>query len=330
MSKTIFINASNPNCINYDLDEKTSWKNTPRLLSLKKGGRQIPVCLSGLQSDKLPVELLPSLERMSDWASLCTSSFKMREGFYPLLLDGHTLFFTDKEECSMMDQYWALNNIYKIQLEKEEVPQFESFTIEKPEDKGWQRGVIKAQNICVGELFGIVKEACDQIKKFCDDNKGAKLEISYKDKYVKNELSLIICIQFIKDVIDAVDSKDYSISLFGEYFHNNSANDERYRNISNQFISDAKRDEVGYALAKDNRFTFTSQDGKNMPHYRELLIRANKDGRDSTLCVMPDAGLAHWKLDGKNCRKKYNVGDPIDPQMPIISDAEQVYYVKAQ
>ena len=42
MSKTIFVNASDPNRINYDLDEKTSWKNTPRLVSLKKGDTKTP------------------------------------------------------------------------------------------------------------------------------------------------------------------------------------------------------------------------------------------------------------------------------------------------
>lgn len=331
MKKVIFINASDPNRINYDLD-KHSWKNAPRLTSLTQTNSKIPVCLYGLQKTELPKELFPSLTRMSDWATLKMAVFKMKEGFFPLLLDGRVLYFTDNEEYSTMNQYWALDNVYKTLLNPEEVPEFNDYKLNTPEEKGWQQGIVNAQHIRAKDLFGIILGVCNTVGTFCSENKGAKLEISYKDKYVKNELSLIICIQFIKDFINAIGTDNYSVKILGESFQDISANDDRYRRLGDQFISDARRDEVGALLADDGNFAFTSEDGKTLPHYRELFIKATKNGRDNHLYVMPDAGLAHWGLDRQQCKSDkvfYRAGLELNPQIPIYSNTEQVYYVNS-
>jgi len=330
MSKTIFVNASDPNRINYDLDEKTSWKNTPRLVSLKKGDTKIQVCMCGLQSDKFPVELLPSLGRMSDWASLYTSSFKMKEGFYPLLLDGQTLFFTDKEEYSMMDQYWALDNIYKIQLKNEEFPQFEVCVPKKPETKGWQQGIIVAQNIFVGDLFGVVSNSLPLITEFCSSNRQSNVEITYSDRYVKTELALIISLQFIKDLVAALQPSNCKVKIIGSSFYEMNANDDVHRRLADSFISDTNRDETGRILINDNNYEFVSRPKEDIPHYRELLVKASKGGITHTLRIMPDAGLAHWGLDIQKCkaiRRYFSTNNGVDSEIPICSSTEQVYYV---
>ena len=332
MSKTLFVNASDPNRINYDLDEKTSWKNTPRLVSLKKDDIKMPVCLYGIQGNEFPVELLPSLERMSDWASLCTSSFKMKDGFFPLLLDGQTLFFTDKENYSLMDQYWAKDNVYKIQLIKEELPQFEAYTLEKTEVKGWQQGIIVAQNIRVGGLFNKVIEVLPSITEFCAKHQRENVEITYSDRYIRDELSLIICMQFIKDLISSLKPVNYNVKMIGETFYNVEANNDDRRSLSGKaglFISDKRRDEVGGELIQDNCFSFESKEKSDIPHYRELIVKAG----DKTMRIMPDAGLAYWGLDvqqSKEDRVFYQITNGVNSKIPICSNSEQVYYVSIQ
>lgn len=329
MSKRLFVNASDPNRINYDLDEKTSWKNTPRLVSLKKDDIKIPVCLYGIQGKEFPVELLPSLGRMSDWASLCTTSFKLKDGFSPLLLDGQTLFFTDKEEYSLMDQYWAFDNVYKIQLKKEELPQFDAYTLEIPDAKGWQQGIIAAQNIRVGDLFSKVTEVLPSITEFCSKHQQANVVITYSDRYIRDELSLIICLQFIKDLISSLKPVNYNVKMIGETFYNVEANNDDRRSLSGKaglFISDKRRDEVGGVLIQDSCFSFESKEKSDIPHYRELIVKAG----DKTMRIMPDAGLGHWGLDIQTCkaiRRYFNPNNGVNSEIPVCSATEQVYYV---
>lgn len=329
MNKTIFVNAIKPNRINYDLDER-SWSNTPRLVSLKQIGNKIPVCLYGLQDTELPIELLPSLGRMSDWASLCTSSFKMKDGFYPLLLDGKTLFFTDKEDYSLMDQYWAFDNIYKTQLQDRESPIFTPFISAKLEAEGWQQGIIDAQNIFVGELFGVVSNTIPLIKEFCSSNHLSNVEIIYSDRYVKNELTMIICLQLIKDLVAALQPLNYHVKMISSTFNDPNANDNFHRRLADSFISDTNRDETGRTLINDSNYDFISLPKEELPHYRELSVNIIKEGKKHVLHIMPDAGLGHWGLDiqkCKNLRQYFGINNGVNPGIPICSSTEQVYYV---
>ena len=330
MNKVIFVNAANPNRINYDLDDNLSWKHNPRLSNLKlKNGSKLPVCLHGLNTTQLPSELLLSFGHLQDWASLYTTCFQMEEGFYPLFLDGNTLYFTDIEEFSFLDQDWAKDNVYKIQLIKEELPQFEAYTLEKPDAKGWQQGIIVAQNIRVGGLFNKVTEVLPSITEFCAKHQQANVEITYSDRYIRDELSLIICLQFIKDLISALNPINYNVKMIGETFDNYEANNDDRRSLSGKaglFISDKRRDEVGGVLIQDNRFVFESKDKTEIPHYRELVVKAG----NTVLRIMPDAGLAHWGLDIQECkaiRRYFSTNNGVNSEIPICSTTEQVYYV---
>lgn len=329
MDKKIFINATNPNHINYDLEEK-SWKGTPRLVSLKKDEPKTPVCLCGLPDNKLPMELLPSLGRMSDWADLYTSDFRMKDGFYPLLLDGNTLFFTDKEEYSMLNQDWAFDNIYKIQLKDENLPHFEEF---KPESNVWQQGIIAAQSLRIRDLFNVVNNVFPSLEGFFRDNQDADVEITYSDKHIRTELSMNICLIFIKDVAEALHPSKMSVKFIGLNFHEPNANSEDYRRLTDSYIDDATRDKKGGEMINDNRYEFFSKRKDQIPHYRELLINATKNGVTHTLRIMPDAGLAHWGFDFEQRRldrTNYKANSGLNPEIPITSSTEQVYYICIQ
>ena len=332
MNKVIFVNAINPNCINYDLDDNSSWKHNPQLSNLKhKNGNKVPVCLHGLNTKQLPSELLLSLGHLQDWASLYTTSFQMKEGFYPLFLDGNTLYFTDVEENSFLDQNWALDNVYKTYLKEDDIPLFNLYVPEQPEAKGWQQGIIAAQNIRVGGLFGKVTEVLPSITEFCSKHQQGEVEITYSDRYVKNELSLVICLQFIRDLLAKLQPASYKVKMIGATFYEINANDDSHRRLSDSFISELNCDETGRQLINDSNFEFESRSKEDIPHYRELLVEVNKEGDIHTLRIMPDAGLGHWGLDIQTCkaiRQYFSTNNGVNSEIPICSSTEQVYYVK--
>lgn len=327
MEKILFFNVSNLNSIIYDADE-TSWKQTPRLSSIRpnNGGKKINVCLFDLPHT-LPDEHLISLFKMSDWANLFTvsSGFTLGNGFYPILLADSTMYFTDKEEYSLLNGDWALDNVYKVDWNNN--PVFNRYTPQFPQ--GWQQGIIEAQNIRVGELYGKVIDVFPSINAFCQNNQNAQVEITYSDRYVKTELALIICLQFIKDLIAALRPSSYSVKVVGEIFSDPSANGETYRRLGDSFISNGKRDDIGKVLIYDDKFVFESKEKKEIPHYRELVVKAG----NNVLRIMPDAGLAHWGLDikqSKEDKKYYGISNGINSQIPICSTTEQVYYVSKE
>lgn len=333
MNKMIFVNASNPNCINYDLSKESSWGSSTRLNALKKTGDKIPVCLLGLNTAELPKELMPSLARMSDWADLYTSDFRMKDGFHPLLLDGKELFFTDVNEYSMMDRNWAIDNVYKMQFPDGEKLVFEKYELKSPESNGWQQGIIAAQSLRIKDLFNVVKKTFPSLDGFFQAHQNADVEITYCDKHVRTEFSMNICLNFIKDIEEALKPSKMKVDFIGLTFQEPNANSEGFRRLTDSYLNDAKRDEKGGEMINDNRYTFVSKRKDQMPHYRELLIKATKDGKTHTLRIMPDAGLAHWGFDigqQREDRRRYNANSGLNPEIPITSSTEQVYYICIQ
>ena len=333
MNKMLFVNACNPNCINYDLSKESSWGSSPRLNSLKKTTDKIPVCLLGLNTAQLPKELSPSLTKMSDWATLYTSNYKMKEGFYPLFLDGQTLFFTDINEYSLMDRNWATDNVYKMQLPDGERPHFEIYEPKSSESEGWQQGIIAAQSLRIKDLFNVVNNVFPSLEGFFRDNQDADVEITYSDKHIRTELSMSICLIFIKDIAEALHPSKMSVKFIGLNFHEPNANSEDYRRLTDSYIDDATRDKKGREMINDNRYEFFSKRKDQIPHYRELLINATKNGVTHTLRIMPDAGLAHWGFDFEQRRldrTNYKANSGLKPEIPITSSTEQVYYICIQ
>lgn len=326
MEKILFFNFSNLNSIIYDADE-SSWKQTPRLSSIRpnNGGEKLNVCLFDLPHT-LPDEHIISLFKMSDWANLFTvnSGFTLENGFYPIMLADNTMYFTDKEEYSLLNGDWALDNVYKVVWNNKPIPAFNRYAPQFPQ--GWQQGIIEAQNIRVGELFEKVSGKLVDINDFCKNNQNAQVEIIYSDRYVKTELALVICLQFIKDLIAVLHPSSYRVKMIGEFFSEPRANDEGYRRLGDSFISDGKRDEIGNVLINDDKFVFESKEKKEIPHYRELMVKAG----NNVLRIMPDAGLAHWGLDVQQCqadRQFYGTNNGINSRIPICSSTEQVYYI---
>lgn len=332
MNKMLFVNTSDINRINYDFD-KNSWREAPRLSEFGVKSK-INVCLCGSPIIRFPSGLIPSMIRMTDRANLYTTDFRMKDGFYPLLLDGKKLYFTNMESYSLLDKNWASDNIYSTLLSTEKLPEFESYIPKMPE--GWQQGIIKAQNIRVKEFFDIVTTELPQITDFCNANKNANIEVMYSDRYVMDELSLIICLHFIKDLVVNIMPSSFKIKMIGSSFYNVDANDERYRKLSGKagiFISDRNRDETGKRLINDTNYEFISKPKEEMPHYRELLVKATKSGSTSTMHIMPDAGLAHWGLDGQKCKEDgefYGTNNGVNSRIPIYSTTEQLFYVKQE
>ena len=330
MAKMIFVNANNPNLINFDLDNE-SWMNSPRLVSLNKNSKDISICLLGIQTTELPINLLPSVYKINGWgANLYTSTFQMKEGFYPLFWDGQRMFFTDKKEYSLMNQNWALDNVYNTPLPEADSPKFEKYVPALPETKGWQRGIIPAKNIRIYDLFNEVTTAFPSLDSFFQTNQNANVEITYNDKYVRSELAMIICLQFIKRIEDSLHPSSMKVKITGMSFQEINANDEQYRRLTDTYMNDNIRDEKGGELINDSRFEFISKRKEDIPHYRELLLNISKNGATKTLRIMPDAGLAHWGFDigqQRIDRKYYKANSGLQPEIPITSSTEQVYYI---
>ena len=325
MEKIIFVNVSDLDTLNYDSDD-LSWKNSPRLSGLNKTNEKLNVCLYGLNGQSLSPEQIIALLKFSDNTDFHTISngLNMETGFYPLVLDQENLYFTDKAEYSLLNGDWAFDCVYKIPSNINGVT-FSKYSIELP--NGWQQCVVDNHNIRIKDLFGIVKDKLSVIDEFCNNNRNSNVTITYIDKYVKTELAMIICLQFIKDLITSLQPRSYKVCIKGEVFSEYNANNEKYRRIGDCLSNDRIRDEVGETLIDDERYSFVSENKNSLPHYRELKIEAG----NNTLIIMPDAGLAHWGLDVEQCRRDrtyYEPGKGVNKGIPICSSSDQVFYAK--
>lgn len=324
----IFVNVSNLNTINYDSDED-SWVNTPRVSGLghlNDQNKKLKVCLYGLRSVALTEKHVIALLKLSGWADLYTLNdrFSMKEGFFPIMFsDDNTFFFTDKKEYSLLNGDWALDNVYKVDWH-DTPPTFNPYTPQIP--RGWQQEIIEAQKMRAGDLFSKVSNSISTIKDFCQNNQNTQVEITYSDRYVKTELALVICLQFIENLKSVLNPSTYRVTFIGEKFSDPRANSEEYRRLTDSFICDGKRDEIGKQLIADDNYTFESKDKTEIPHYRELMVKAG----NNVMRIMPDAGLAHWGLDVQRCqadRQFYGTNNGVNSRIPICSSTEQVYYV---
>lgn len=328
MTKILFFNSTDIDRMIFEGDEEASWQKTPRVSSLFTASQKTDVCLYGMPIGGLSGEHTISLIKLTTLANLFTTDFSMNEGFFPLLLNNDCMYFTDKAEYSFLDGNWALNNVYKVHLDK--TPTFTSYNPVFPQ--GWQRCIVDSGNIRVGDLFSKVTEKLPMITEFCTKHQQEKVEITYSDRYVRDELSLIICLQFIKDLIYALNPTSYGVKMVGATFNEINANADNQRSLSGKaglFISDKRRDEVGSELIQDNHYVFESKDKTEIPHYRELVVKAG----NNVLRIMPDAGLAHWGLDikqSKEDKQYYGISNGINSQIPVCSSTEQVYYVELE
>lgn len=328
MAKIVFFNVDDMSNLNIDRESDKSWHNSPRVSSLLSSPNT-EVCLYHLDTVKLSQPDIFTLIQLSGISKLCTTDFRMSVGLYPLLLNGNTLFFTDIEEYSYMDCNWALDHVYKTPLDT--APQFQYFSLQIPQ--GWEQVVINENNIRIRELFSIIKKQSTQVNNFCQTNKGmgARLEIIYTDKYVKKELGMIICLQFIKDIINEIGPSDYSVKMVGETFIDSYANLDNRRRLEDNFMNNDIRDEMGKSLVNANEhYTFESIASKDLPHYRELLVQVTINNQTNRLRIMPDAGLAHWKLDIGQSKADgifYASNNGMDDRIPLYCPTSQVFYI---
>ncbi|MCQ2301160.1 MAG: hypothetical protein MJZ94_00865 [Bacteroidales bacterium] len=329
--KTIFVNLSDLNTLNYDGDNDQSWKGERRLSKISvpdTTGNNKRVCLYGLNSNKrLELGQYLMLQKITNWADLYVTDYRMPDGYYPLFLNEDYLYFTNVETYSHFDAKWALDNIYRTRIH--EIPAFISYQPSSPNPHDYMR--LESMSIKVNELYDKVKELFPAIREFCQDNQGRSLEITYRDRYVVTEFSLIICLQFIQDLIRDFSTENYRVKFVGQKFNNSlKAKNERDRLLINEFISDAKRDEVGKSMlgGVEEHYVFVSEE--KLPHYRELEVKVGMPDGSETLRILPDGGLALWKLDNVKAReerKYYKAGNGIQGDMPIFSSEEQLYYV---
>lgn len=331
MRKVLFFNTADIKKIKFDDDDDLSWQKSPRVSSLFSTTQKTEVCLYHFSKNDITVGDIVSLNKLSALANLYTTDYSMKnDGLFPLLLIDNTLYFTDIEEYSFLDRKWASGNVYKTNLRENEIPQFNLYVPEKIEAKGWHQGIIAAQNIRVGGLFGKVTEVLPSITEFCLKQQQGEVEITYSDRYVKNELSLVICLQFIRDLLAKLQPTSYKVKMIGATFYEINANDDSHRRLSDSFISELNRDETGKHLINDSNFEFESKSKEDIPHYRELLVKVNKGGTIHSLRIMPDAGLGHWGLDIQTCkaiRQYFSTNNGVNSEIPICSSTEQVYYI---
>ena len=332
MDKCIFINVSDLESWNFDSNDN-SWEKSPRLSRLKSSHNKLKVCLFGLAEKELSVVQIGTLLKFSGWgAELYTLSddFNIEDGFFPLMYlvndSKASLYFTDVIDNSYFNSDWAVDNIYKTEIVPYKKDVFIPYQPVIP--AGWNRGVLDANQIEAKDLFDLVYNKFPEIKQFCSENVNANdLEIIYSDRYVRSELSLSICILFMDNLINKINPDEYTVVFKGQTYYEPNFN-VRTR-LADNYQNDQDRDKDGKRLTDyDVHFTFTSVDISKIPHFRELTIKSG----DNKLIIMPDAGIAHWGIDGDKCREKgvfYSVDNIIKPEMPISSNTEQIYYVKA-
>lgn len=276
----------------------------------------------------VPMEIASTIHILSGWADLNTVS-PIANGIYPLAYIDGNLYFTTKKEFATLNGDWAKSEVFVIQ-HATAIP----LTSYHPQMASYnefyvQPGIKIDDESLLNTVIGF--NGTNEISSFIANAHGHDLEIIYMDEHIKNQMSGILCVQFVRKLIEACSAPNARVEFRIEEFDNSLDRrtrmyDDPSRKLMTPFISnhDTKM------LLGDLMPSIVINTGVSgsLPHWRSLTVKDCVSGQ--VLVIMPHGGIANgWVLDGITAQNRgvfYDTSCKLDSHIPIRLDGNAIHF----
>lgn len=273
----------------------------------------------------------------SEWQDFIRSSWPTE--VYPILLINNTMYFTDDESCTLLDENWASRDIYSVEFtDKLDLKEL-TYNIQGDEH-------IRIPNdteIFTDELFELVYNESPRLKQFIANAKGHKLDFFYHEEYMKNHLSMTITMQFIMKLAEMADSEIGLVFCAGEkYDRPNDYNNNYYfgpKELPKQlwtyclgsehrdrYFQEVFLDKLIEGNVIDSSSMCISLEEKALPHWRMLEVRDTET--NASIQILPNGGFENgWRFNRDKATELYIPRNcDLDRPIPIVCGNLPILY----
>lgn len=323
-SATIFIQPD-INTWNYELNDASvpSWKDTRYGFRLI-GNIKIELAFCG-NPGVIPADASDIIKHSEDWACFALAD-SVDNDIYPLAYIDGWLYLTDDADTANFNGLWANSEIFAVKIPK---PNVLAFT---PIITNFYEFFINTSTTSStkGLLDLIIQlDGSGAIQQFIENAHDHQLEFHYMDEHLKNQLGIVMIIQFIESFVNKVgcDISEYKVFFENEIFHENDGRlyTDPYRRITDTFQSHIDTKEMIDELLYNSYWNYDvdSKRHNTLPHWRSLTIKDVTSG--VTLSIKPHGGIANdWHIDTMSTRRLGVFYKPtntnINSNIPLISD----------
>ena len=321
------------NTWNYELDNAAvpSWKDTRG--SFKLGGNiKTELAFCG-DPGIIPADAADIIKHSEDWATFAKAAI-VTNGVYPLAYVGGWLYMTNDAETANFNGLWANGEIFAVQIPKSTVS---PYTPTLPGLFEYFINTSTALASSKGLLDLIISlDNNNKIIQFISQAQGHQLEFLYMDEHLKNQLGMILAIQFIEAFVNKVgcDITRFNVSFINEQFNDSYGltYGDSYRKLTDSFMSDVDCKTMIDNLLANSQWDYDvdTRPRKSLPHWRSLTIKDLTN--NSVLTIKPHGGIVNgWHIDTAKTRINgvfYNAGNSnAGSDIPIVSDStNQIQY----
>ena len=322
---TLFIQPDNKKW-NYELDNASvpSWKETRNDFKLR-GNHRTELAFCG-DPGIIPAEASDIIKHSEDWVSFAIAD-SVGNGIYPLAYIDGWLYITDDATIADFNGLWGRGKLFAVQVPK---PQVNPFT---PVLTGFTELFIETGTTLQSSkgLLDLIMhlDGSQKIQQFIDSARGHQLEFCYMDEHLKNQLGIIMIIQFINEFANKVgcDVTEFNIVFKNEEFYDRHGMlySDNYRKLTDSFQSDADVEEMINDLLTNSYWNYIidTKPHNSLPHWRSLIIKDKTIG--ATLTIKPHGGIANgWFIDTAETRSRgvfyRSDNSNSESDIPLISD----------
>ncbi len=235
---------------------------------------------------------------------------------YPLAIVNDYLYIAERKEHTAINEDWANGEIYRTKVEIDGIYNVEEIDLKQIPDNSIKFTISRDANkeFETSELPNVVITAggekmnnlMNEFIKHCKNNKSAKLQITYRDEYVRTPFGMVVVLDFIKYFVDKFERKDFDLELIGEYYKPRGYKGAKYQEsvlIGSAFDFSDNRDDVFLEICEswidkhfkgsDSKVEVVSEWRNTLPHWRDLKFScAGKE-----LILYPNGGIVNgWEI----------------------------------
>lgn len=258
---------------------------------------------------------------------------------YPVLLINNTMYFTNNEDCTLLDENWAARDIYSVEYTDKVNLKGLTYNIQGDEHIRIPSGT----KIFTDELFELVYNDSPRLRTFIDNAKGHKLDFFYHEEYMRNHLGMTITMQFIMKLAEKAGSEIGLVFYAGEKYNrpDEYRADDYYgpkeipKKLKTYCLGSYHRDKYFQevflnAMIRDglisNMSFCKSLEEYVLPHWRMLEVRDTEN--NASIQILPNGGFENgWRFNVDDATEVYvtKTCDYKKP-IPVISGSQPILY----
>jgi hypothetical protein len=258
---------------------------------------------------------------------------------YPIMMINNTMYFTDEESSTLLDENWASKGIYSVEYTDNLDLNDLTYNIEGDEHMRISDGT----EIFTDELFELVYNNSPRLQSFIANAKGHKLDFFYHEEYMKNHLSMTITMQFILKLAEKAGSEIGLVFCAGEKYERPAIFN------ANQYWGSKELPKRlwTYCLGSDHRDNYfqefflntliesniisgssicVSLEEKALPHWRMLEVRDSET--NASIQILPNGGFENgWRFNSDKANELYVQNNcTIERPIPIVCSGQPILY----